>query len=378
MSVKVNVKYIGVVPFPGHSFEIMFSEKNTFFSENQGKNPMYLVKEILEQKGIRLIDAAKGDSPAKFDLILYFGNINIQILSKFRDVVNVYFALEPPAVDVTHEKNNLLQLKKYFDYIVTWNDDLIDKETFIKFNYIVDFFNYMNHVPFENKKLLTNISGNKKSNHKDELYSKRLDVINYFETLEQEDFEFWGSGWDKKIYKNYRGTASSKIDVYKNFKYAICFENQRKLNGYITEKILDCFVCGIVPIYWGAENIEQYVPKECYIDYRDYENIEALISFLKNISKEQYYDYINNIKCFLNSERIAGFKPEAFANIIIGLMDRKKTIQITSAKIVSLKLMTSRMRIGNYLQVYGYCGLSIKLMNSVKTKITGGFIKREE
>ena len=36
------------------------------------------------------------------------------------------------------------------------------------------------------------------------------------------------------------------------------------VKGYITEKIFDSFFAGVVPIYWGAENITDYVPKSLY------------------------------------------------------------------------------------------------------------------
>ena len=40
--------------------------------------------------------------------------------------------------------------------------------------------------------------------------------------------------------------------------------------GYMTEKIWDSFKAKTVPVYWGASNIEEYVPKNCFIDYRDF------------------------------------------------------------------------------------------------------------
>lgn len=354
----------GLVPIVGHSFEEMFSGKNPFFSENQGKNPFCLLKDILEKEGIRLIDATKNEPSIKVAIVLYFGNIDTKILSKHKDAVNVYIALEPPAVDFAHERKSLLLLKKYFDYILTWNDELTDGKVFLKFNYPIDFFHYENSIPFDNKQFLTNVSGKKKSNHKDELYSKRLEIINYFEKNHQEDFEFWGTGWEDKKYKNYKGTAISKIEIYKNYKYAICFENQKGLKGYITEKIWDCFICKIVPVYLGAENIDQYIPKGCYIDYRNYESVESLIAFLKNISGEEYSSYINNIENLLKSDKINAFKPESFAGAIMDISNRYKRSQLNSFKIRSLKIITNRIKVKNYIQYYGYRGLIKKLIKS--------------
>lgn len=39
--------------------------------------------------------------------------------------------------------------------------------------------------------------------------------------------------------------------------------------GYITEKIFDCFFPGVIPIYWGAENVTDYIPQDTFIDRRN-------------------------------------------------------------------------------------------------------------
>lgn len=48
------------------------------------------------------------------------------------------------------------------------------------------------------------------------------------------------------------------------YNYALVFENQQQ-PGYITEKLLDCFKAGTVPIYWGAPNASDYIPQETFL-----------------------------------------------------------------------------------------------------------------
>jgi len=359
-------KSIGIVPSIGHNFEAMFTEKNTFYSEHEGQNPMFILAEVLKQNGIEFYDATKTDSVVDFDLIFYFGNIDTHLLLKYKDLINVYLAFEPPAVDFTNDIYHLRHLSKYFDYILSWNDDLIDGMRFLKLNYCVNFFHYEESDIFESKKLLTNISGCKRSNHKDELYSERLNVINYFESFDQNDFEFWGTGWDKHKYHNYRGLASSKIDIYKNNKFAVCFENQRKLRGYITEKIWDCFICGIVPVYWGAENIDQYISRKCFIDYRDFNDIEQLYDYLKNMPEKEYNNYIMSIKNLLCSNKINAFKPEEFANTILDIIDKDKQVRMNFLKEKILRLFRAKIKVLNSIQTHGYKGVALKLLNCLK------------
>ncbi len=73
-------------------------------------------------------------------------------------------------------------------------------------------------------------------------------------------------------------------------------------SGYITEKIWDSFKAKTVPIYWGASNIEDYVPKNCYIDYRDFLDFEKLYTFLSNMTEIEYNTYIGNIESFLETK----------------------------------------------------------------------------
>jgi hypothetical protein len=62
-------------------------------------------------------------------------------------------------------------------------------------------------------------------------------------------------------WSNYRGYVSSKVDILKRYRYCLVMENQRQ-NGYITEKLFDCLPSGAVPIYWGAQDIQDYLGLE--------------------------------------------------------------------------------------------------------------------
>ena len=72
--------------------------------------------------------------------------------------------------------------------------------------------------------------------------------------------------------------------------------------GYITEKIFDCFFAGVVPIYWGAENITDYVPKEAFIDRRKFQTIKELCQYVDEITEERYEEYLKAADEFITSE----------------------------------------------------------------------------
>lgn len=87
--------------------------------------------------------------------------------------------------------------------------------------------------------------------------------------------------------------------------------------GYITEKIFDSFFSGCIPVYWGANNIETYIPENCFIDKRKFLSYEDLYSYMKEMSDEEYIGYINNIQAFLKSDLSSPFKAETFAEKVV-------------------------------------------------------------
>ncbi len=149
-----------------------------------------------------------------------------------------------------------------------------------------------------------------------ELYSQRLKSIEFFEKTIPDRFNLYGRGWNEpkkhsiieklfgfKKYKTYKGEVDDKINLISNFKYSLCFENLTDVNGYITEKIFDCLKAKCVPIYLGATDIEKYILKGCFIDFRDFKNYEELLSFLDSIDEKEYNKYIENIKKLLSDKK---------------------------------------------------------------------------
>ncbi|MGH2612998.1 MAG: glycosyltransferase family 10 domain-containing protein, partial [Rhabdochlamydiaceae bacterium] len=199
--------------------------------------------------------------------------------------------------------------------VYTWNDDLVDNKKFFKFYYPV-LQPMQSHLPtFEERKLLTQISGRKKSKHKKELYSERVSVIQYFQDKPEGEFEFYGGGWEKDHLRHYKGVIADKYGALKNYKFSVCYENMKDVKGYITEKIFDCFAVGTIPIYWGASNITDYIPKECFIDRRDFENFDDVINYIRVIDAQTYQTYQTNIRAFLESDEAKLFSQEMF-NVI--------------------------------------------------------------
>jgi hypothetical protein len=57
------------------------------------------------------------------------------------------------------------------------------------------------------------------------------------------------------VYGKGRREIKNKIDGLRNYRFSVCMENYIT-DLYYTEKILDCFLTGTIPIYWGTKNIK--------------------------------------------------------------------------------------------------------------------------
>ena len=238
-----------------------------------------------------------------------------------------------------------------FKKIFTWNDDLVDEKKYIKINFSHSFPEAINGDLRNKNKLCVLIAGNKKSNYKLDkrlaqldLYSEREKVIRWFESNHISDFDLYGVGWDKYIfagpkviralnfvphlqralqlatsstYPSYKGTVEHKKPVMEQYRFSICYENVRNIPGYITEKIFDSFFAGCVPVYWGANNIKEYIPSDCFIDMRDFLSYSDLYDFLINIPDKEYLRYIDSINNFIKSEKSNQFKSQNFAKVVV-------------------------------------------------------------
>lgn len=90
------------------------------------------------------------------------------------------------------------------------------------------------------------------------------------------EVEFYGSGSDRPI--------DFKFEALKEFKFSITMENSQE-DDYFTEKIIDCFLTGTVPIYYGTKNIGNYFNKDGFFTFDTH---EGLLEVLGSIGPDTY------------------------------------------------------------------------------------------
>jgi hypothetical protein len=302
--------------------------------------PYYRLREEWRRRGIALntFDFAARDATRPSALLFVDVPANAgPLLSEFQDVPKYLILLE---TEVISAKGWDFGMHTRFAKIFTWRDDLIDNRRYFKINFPQTFpdeilFDFQNR-----EKLCTMIAGNKRSRHPLELYSERVRAIVWFERNHPEDFDLYGYGWNEDrfslvlppialkyvkplarvlfpYYDSYRGRTVDKRETLLQYRFAISYENARNMGGYITEKIFDCFLSGCVPVYWGAGNIGAHIPKECFIERRDFPSYEELYLFLKSMDDGTFRRYQECIRTFLRGPKAYPFSWQYFVETLV-------------------------------------------------------------
>lgn len=289
---------------------------NKIFGPN---TPHFCLREALEKQGISFNTIDLGNVAECEKIIFYDLNRDNLLYAQYcaaqgwqKKMILVLW--EGPVVI---RENWDLANHEYFTKIFTWDDDFVDNRKYFKMYWPQPDLLYDGIVrPFAEKKLCTMINANKMYHHPKELYSERNKAINFFTEKVPGQFDLYGHGWDCSV-PSYKGVVTDKTEVFAKYKFAICYENHKGLNGYMTEKIFDCFRGGCVPIYLGADNITDYIPADTFIDWRKYGDYQELLDFLQSIDEEQYNQYIKSIAAYACSEAFKLFTNGNFVNIML-------------------------------------------------------------
>jgi len=240
------------------------------------------------------------------------------------------------------DKNN----HRYYGNIFTWNDELVDNKKYLHYHWLQNLQKVNTQsVPFNKKKPIVLINAHKTNYLPNELYSLRIRAIRFFEKYALQDFDLFGIGWNKPLqikfaysvikyrplcllrflqdcvnslkgFPSYKGEVKDKISTLARYKFCICFENMCNIEGYITEKIFDCFKANCIPVYYGASNISSKIPINTFIDYRQFDNYQNLYKYLINMNIRTYDRYLINIKKFLKSTQLKKWNYKSFCNDI--------------------------------------------------------------
>lgn len=311
-------KTIYIVPIPGYANpDALFD-----LTDRDGcKKPFYELRAALHKLGYGVQTTTLEKPLQDFEIVLVFDAIwgaSLEQLKHYPHEKCILFIWEPPT---TRPDNYNTAMHESYTKIYTMIDNIVDGKKYNKFFYPQPTLTMTEEIiPFNNKKLCTMIAMGKRFQlHPWQLYTKRIEAVQFFSHYPQ-DFDLYGMHWPQHFSVCYKGAVKSKKEVLKQYKFALCYENMQNARGYVTEKIFDCMIAGCVPIYWGAANIDTYIPANCFIDRRRFSSDQQLYNFLKSMPEQTYNAYLNNIRLFLESDAAFLFSIPYFIHTVASLI----------------------------------------------------------
>jgi hypothetical protein len=94
------------------------------------------------------------------------------------------------------------------------------------------------------------------------------------------------------VYGNGYNSISYKLESLQNYKYQIVIENVKK-DFWFTEKLIDCFVTGTIPIYYGCPSIHNFFDINGIITF---DTVEELIEKINDLKPNHYESKIESIE----------------------------------------------------------------------------------
>jgi hypothetical protein len=309
------------------------------------------------ERGVRVHTAdrlIRGEVGGKHNIVMSFGlRGRYHVLGRRDDVtLSAFFGFESPVVDPKMYRA-FPDIARHFKRLYSFSDaDAVvpvvgSRVPLLRFEipYPIDrvredLFNRTD------RKFLVVINHNKvPALNWNELYTERMRAVEFFGRTN--DIDLYGKGWGGPSFligmpqwvpgtaqhvhtwlrkqwqrvrpdpllvaarKVYRGFVKDKLGTLGGYTFCLCFENV-KLNGWITEKLFDCFVAGTIPVFQGAPNVQEYVPKECFIDMRRFSNYDELRAFLKQVSPREIDGYKQAMRNFIGSAAFRRFGNQPF------------------------------------------------------------------
>lgn len=194
------------------------------------------------------------------------------------NIVKVAWLIEPYSISYTHYEK-AIAMQDAFDYILTFDRQYLSQGEKWKWYALGgswirridwDYYDVVESKKNPKAKAFSLIGTNKRRTRGHNLRVSAAELSRLF------PIDVMGHG--------YRD-ISSKIEALRPYRYSIVIENER-IEGYFTEKLIDCMSQMTVPIYWGAPNITDFFDEMGIIRF---ETLDQLTNILVNIQNNDTY-----------------------------------------------------------------------------------------
>jgi len=220
----------------------------------------------------------------EYDVSFYLdGDISKGFRDRYDGKTKFLWTLESPYFNkgvFLRIRANLRKTLDTYDLIFTYNEKLLALSEKFKFAPAGDVWIDYPQV-YEKTKLISMIVSNK-------VYTPQQIYRYVFSKLNQNKIDIYGRGVNPISKKEFGLTP---------YMFSICVENAT-YNTYYTEKILDCFATGTIPIYLGTRNISKHFDQNGILFLDEIK--------LKDLTPELYFSKMDSI--LTNLEKVKEYK----------------------------------------------------------------------
>lgn len=253
-------------------------------------------------------------------------NVKSFVAGKMNSPANGFKVLVQAEPYVGMPENWDLNLIREYQTIITWNSKFYQQYKHVLNLKLVNGCLGCNPperlselVPYENKIhgvcILNNLYG---TGRVGDIYWLRNEFIqNVSGSLKRHVWctrKWGGDCYQGAVLAPYHHSHEKHLKKIAEYKFCACFESSYHSfwsAGFITERILNCFRAGTVPVYIGCYDIENYVPKELFIDFREFwpsinqpRQYSAVTKLLETFPQERYIKMIKNAYDWVKDCRI--------------------------------------------------------------------------
>ena len=262
-----------------------------------------------------------------------------------KNIINILISLENLPYWNFHDYKHFIKYKEYENpymnlYFYNHISNIVQTDNYLAIPMVNLFINHyllynnvikpVENIEFNNKKfcLIINKSGlNKDINHLKVI----LENIGVVDNI---------SIYDNIILNKSCYHSIELLNIFNKYKFIICYENSYN-DGYITEKIFNCFYAKTIPIYNGALNINNYINNESFINPNiEQEQLLEIIMALNN-NEKLYNKVINSNKIsniYINNNINNNYKNK-FDNFITEKFNLNKLVKYSFSKKINLKVV---------------------------------------
>ncbi|EGG25007.1 CAAX prenyl protease [Cavenderia fasciculata] len=221
--------------------------------------------------------------------------------------VRVYFNLEPPDSPIYSACDRSARCMGLFNWSIGWQDrDVIKLPVFSRngllsleesgaggydFNYYKDLHSQKSH-----DRLVSWMAYSCSNETTDKPFPRTLyvgelmkhcKVDSYGRCLNNKEMPVGGD-------RNSQNASLVKKEVISQYKFYLAFENTN-CPGYISEKIFECYVAGVVPVISAHPSVHRQLPPDSYIDMEQFDSIGDLAAYLNylNYNTDLYSSFFN-------------------------------------------------------------------------------------